>query len=29
VNGGAELKWIDTDPPGTAELSTSGTMTKQ
>jgi hypothetical protein len=29
VNGGAELKWIDTDPPGTNELSTSGTMTKQ
>jgi hypothetical protein len=29
VNGGAELKWIDTDPPGTGELSTSGTMTKQ
>jgi hypothetical protein len=29
VNGGAELKWIDTDPPGTVELSTSGTMTKQ
>ena len=29
VNGGAELKWIDTDPPGTIELSTSGTMTKQ
>jgi hypothetical protein len=28
VNGGAELKWIDTDPdPG--ELSTTGTMTKQ
>jgi hypothetical protein len=29
VNGGAELKWIDTDPPGTVELSTRGTMTKQ
>ena len=29
VNGGAELKWIDTDPPGTIELSTIGTMTKQ
>jgi hypothetical protein len=29
VNGGAELKWIDTDPPGTLELSTIGTMTKQ
>ena len=29
VNGGAELKWIDTDPPGTDELSTIGTMTKQ
>ena len=29
VNGGAELKWIDTDPPGTDELSSSGTMTKQ
>jgi hypothetical protein len=28
VNGGAELKWIGTDP-GTAELSTTGTMTKQ
>ena len=28
VNGGAELKWIDTDP-GTGELSTTGTMTKQ
>ena len=28
VNGGAELKWIDTDPsPG--ELGTTGTMTKQ
>ena len=29
VNGGAELKWIDTDPPGTVELSTTGTFTKQ
>jgi hypothetical protein len=29
VNGGAELKWINTDPPGTGELSTTGTMTKQ
>ena len=29
VNGGAELKWIDTDPPGTIELSSIGTMTKQ
>ena len=29
VNGGAELKWIDTDAPGTVELSTIGTMTKQ
>ena len=29
VNGGAELKWIITDPPGTVELSSSGTMTKQ
>jgi hypothetical protein len=29
VNGGAELKWIDTDSPGTVELSTAGTMTKQ
>jgi len=29
VNGGAELKWIDTDPPGGIELSTIGTMTKQ
>ena len=29
VNGGAELKWILTDPPGTAVLSVSGTMTKQ
>jgi len=29
VNGGAELKWIETDPANTDELSTSGTMTKQ
>jgi hypothetical protein len=29
VNGGAELKYINTDPPGTVELSTTGTMTKQ
>jgi hypothetical protein len=29
VNGGAELKWLDTDPPGTVELSSTGTMTKQ
>ena len=29
VNGGAELKFINTDPPGTAVLSSSGTMTKQ
>ena len=29
VNGGAELKWIDTDPAGTVELSITGTMTKQ
>ena len=29
VNGGAELKYIDTDPPGTVYLSISGTMTKQ
>ena len=29
VNGGAELKWIDTDPPGTVVLSSTGTMTKQ
>jgi hypothetical protein len=29
VNGGAELKWINTDPPGTIELSSFGTMTKQ
>jgi hypothetical protein len=28
VNGGAELKWINTDP-GTGELSSIGTMTKQ
>jgi len=30
VNGGAELKWIITDPPGTRVIaSNSGTMTKQ
>jgi hypothetical protein len=29
VNGGAELKYIVTDPPGTVDLSISGTMTKQ
>ena len=29
LNGGAELKWIITDPPGTIQLSSSGTMTKQ
>ena len=29
VNGGAELKWINTDPPGTIQLSVSGTMTKE
>ena len=29
VNGGAELKWINTDPPGTIQLSSSGTMTRQ
>ena len=29
VNGGAELKWIITDPPGTGVASNSGTMTKQ
>ena len=29
VNRGAELKWIDTDPPGSFELSAIGTMTKQ
>ena len=29
VNGGAELKWINTDPPGTVALSSIGTMTKQ
>jgi hypothetical protein len=29
VKGGAELKWILTDPPGTIQLSSSGTMTKQ
>ena len=29
VNGGAELKWINTDPPGTFTASASGTLTKQ
>ena len=29
VNGGAELKWINTDPPGTALANSDGTMTKQ
>ncbi len=29
VNGGAELKWINTDPPGTALANSGGTMTKQ
>ena len=29
VNGGAELKYIETDPPGTVEVSISGTLTKQ
>jgi hypothetical protein len=29
VNGGAELKWIITDPTDTTALSTIGTMTKQ
>ena len=29
VKRGAELKWINTDPPGTTGLSTIGTMTKQ
>src|SRR2546423_4560219 len=29
VNGGAELKWIITDPPGTGVASNSGTMPKQ
>ena len=29
VNGGAELKFINTDPPGTVVISSSGTMTKQ
>jgi len=29
VNGGAELKWINTDPNGTGVLTSSGTMTKQ
>jgi len=29
VNGGAELKWINTDPPSTFTASAIGTMTKQ
>jgi len=29
VNGGAQLKYILTDPPGTVYVSVSGTMTKQ
>jgi len=29
VNAGAELKWINTDPPGTALANSDGTMTKQ
>ena|SRR5438128_4640630 len=29
VSGGAELKYINTDPPGTVIISNSGTMTKQ
>lgn len=29
VNAGAELKYNDTDPPGTVIISDSGTMTKQ
>jgi hypothetical protein len=30
ANGGAQLKWINTDPPGTAFIaSAGGTMTKQ
>jgi len=29
VNRGAELKWIDTGPPGTVELSTIVSMRKQ
>jgi hypothetical protein len=30
VNGGAELKWIITDPPATHVIaSNSGTMTRQ
>ena len=29
VNGGAELKWIQTDPANPDDLSTIGTMTKQ
>jgi len=29
VNGGAELKWIETDPADTGDLSSIGTLTKQ
>ena len=29
VNGGAELKWINTDPPGSFTASVTGTLTKQ
>jgi hypothetical protein len=29
VNGGAELKWIQSDPANPDELSIIGTMTKQ
>jgi len=29
VNGGAELKWINTDPPGTTVVTNAGIMTKQ
>ncbi len=29
VNGGAELKWINTDPPGTTVVTNAGILTKQ
>jgi len=29
LNGGTEIKWVDTQPPGAAVISGSGTMTKQ
>ncbi|HKE59678.1 MAG TPA: hypothetical protein VKB46_23370 [Pyrinomonadaceae bacterium] len=29
INGGTEIKWVDTQPPGAAVISGSGTMTKQ